>query len=165
MKKIILAVTLLSLAFSFTTAQKNESVGPRKSTIKQVEVTAKTIAARPASKAYALDLTRKGTIYNLAADVDYSRVRVRTAKGEITMADLLKKSGKSISGKLRVGMTSDIRTQKLGLTRARGGTLNFSCGDTACVCTGDDDCNDLFTTDLCGPIAVCYPDGCVCLRI
>jgi len=82
----------------------------------------------------------------------------------MTVADLIKKSGKNITGKVRVGMTSDIRTQKLGLARrvGGGGRLNFSCGDLACVCSGDDDCNDLFTSTNCGPIAVCYEDGCFC---
>lgn len=158
MKKIILAVTLLSLTFVVATAQ-------RKQTIKQEQVTVQTIERRPASKAYVLDLTRKGTIYNIASDVDYNRVRVRTSKGDMTISELLRKSGKNISGKLRIGMTSDIRIQKLGLSRVGGGALNYSCGDLACSCTGDLDCNDLFSSDKCGPIAVCYPDGCVCIRI
>jgi len=162
MKKIILAVTLLSLTLVFATAQRRQTIKPE---IKQEQVTVQTMARQPASKAYVLDLTRKGTIYNIASDVDYNRVRVRTSKGDMTIAELLKKSGKNISGKLRVGMTSDIRIQKLGLARAGGGALNYSCGDLACSCSGDDDCNDLFSTDKCGPIAVCYPDGCVCIRI
>ena len=156
MKKIILAGTVLSLAFSFSTAQKKP--------IKQVQVTAQTVARQPTKKPYVLDLTRKGTIYSLAAGVDYNRVVVRTSKGDLTVAELIKKSGKNISGNLRVAMTSDMRTQKLNLTRVGGGRLNYDCGDLACVCTGDDDCNDLFTSDKCGPIAVCYPDGCICIR-
>lgn len=154
MKKIILAVTLLSLAFSLSIAQKR---------VKQVQVTSKSIAARPAGKAYSIDLTRAGTIYNVASGVDYNRIQVHTSKGDMTMAELLKKSGKNISGPLRVGMTSDIRAQRLNLGPRRGG-LNYDCGDLACACTGDEDCNDLFTSGKCGPVAVCYPDGCVCLR-
>jgi hypothetical protein len=162
MKKIILAATLLSLGSSLSIAQK---VAPKKIEIKQVPVTARTVAARPASKAYLLDLTRKGTIYNLAANVDYSRLQVRTAKGEMTMADLLKKTGKTVSGKLRVGMTSDIRTLKLGLARIGGGTLNYSCEGILCSCSGDDDCNDMFTNGGCGDIAVCDERGCWCFRL
>jgi hypothetical protein len=157
MKKIILAVTLLSLAFSFTTAQK-------KSAIKHVPVTAATIAGQPTGKAYMMDLTRKGTIYSLAAGIDYSQVRVRTSKGEMTMADLLKKAGKSVSGKLRVGMPSDMRTQKLGLTRISGGPLNYNCSGILCTCTGDDDCNDMFTKEACS-IALCPDDGCWCINL
>jgi len=158
MKKIVLAMTLLSLVVSFTAAQK-------KKPIKQVQVTAREIVNQPTGKAYKIDLTRKGTIYTLADGIDFSRVNVRTAKGEMTMADLIKKSGKSISGKLRVGMTSDVRTQKLNLTQVGGGGINFSCQNLVCVCTGDIDCQDLFTTGQCGDIAICYEDGCICLRI
>jgi len=166
MKKITLAIALLLMTFGSTTAQKG-TTAQRKPAIKQVQVTAQTVARQPASKAYTLDLTRKGMIYNLASGVDYSRVRVRTAKGDMTMTELIQKSGKTITGALRVGMTSDIRTQKLSLSRrpGGGGGLNFSCQNLVCVCTGDQDCNDLFTSDLCGDIAICYPDGCVCLRI
>lgn len=162
MKKFILALALLSLA-GFTFAQKTD---PKKNSVKQVQVTGRAITARPAGKSYLLDLTRKGTIYNLAADVDYSRVQVRTSKGEMTMADLLKKTGKTISGKLRVGMTSDIRAQKLALSRIGGGTLNiYNCDGLLCSCSGDDDCNDMFTKGGCGDIAVCDERGCWCLRI
>ena len=159
MKKIILTVTLLALAFSFTAAQKKP--------LKQVQVTSQTVARQPAGKAYVLDLTRSGTIYNVAAGTDYSRVQVRTSKGEMTVAELLKKSGKNVSGKLRIGLTSDIRAQRLSLGRpgGGGGRLNYSCSDLACACTGDDDCNDMFESGKCGLIAVCYPDGCICLVI
>jgi hypothetical protein len=155
MKKIIAALFLISLAFSFSTAQKK---------IKQVSVSSKTMARQPAGKAYSLDLTRKGTIYTLAPDVDYSRVQVRTSKGEMTMAELLTKAGKS--GRVRVGLTSDIRTQKLNLARVSGGgALNFNCEGLLCTCTGDEDCNDMFTRGGCGDIAVCDERGCACLRI
>jgi hypothetical protein len=166
MKKTTLAIAILLMAVGSTAAQKS-TTAQRRPAIKQVQVSIQAVSRQPASKAYTLDLTRKGTIYNLASGVDYSRVRVRTAKGDMTMAELIQKSGKSISGALRIGMTSDIRTQKLSLSRrpAGGGGLNFSCQNLVCVCTGDQDCNDLFTSDLCGDIAICYPDGCVCLRI
>ncbi len=163
MKKIGLALTLLSLAFSFSIAQKDTQ---KKVPVKEVGVTAKTVAGRPAGKAYPLDLTRKGTIYNLAADIDYSRVQIHTAKGDTTMADLLKKTGRTVSGKLRVGLTSDIKAQKLSLTRIGGGTtLNYNCEGILCSCTGDADCNDMFTKEACGDIAACDERGCWCFRI
>jgi hypothetical protein len=164
MKKMILAVALLSLTFGSISSQK-KTTPQRKPAIKQVQVTTRAVA----SKGYAVDLTRGGTMYNLASGVDYNRVQVHTSKGDMTVAELIKKSGKNISGPLRVGLTSDVRTMKLGLTRRPGGIggrggLNYDCGDLACACTGDDDCNDLFTSDKCGPIAICYPDGCICIR-
>jgi len=163
MKRILAALALLVMAIGFTTGQKKP--------ITQVQVTSQMVTRQQGTKAYTLDLTKSGTIYTVAKGVDYSKVSVHTEKGDMTVADLIKKSGKKITGKLRVGMTSDIRTQRLGLVRrvgggvGGGGRLNYSCGDLACYCSGDDDCNDLFTSTNCGPIAVCYEDGCFCLRL
>ena len=167
MKKITLAVTILLVAFGSTTAQR-KPITQRKPVFKQVQVTSQTLSRQPGGKAYAINLTRKGTIYTLASGVDYSRVLVRTPKGDMTVADLIQKSGKNVSGVVRIGMTSDIRAQRFGASRMGrpgGGGLNFSCGDLVCACSGEDDCIDMFDTNRCGPIAICYPDGCICIRI
>lgn len=158
MKKFFFALALASLVCNFAIAQK-------KPALKRVNVSAKTVASKSTAKPYTLNLTRTGTVYNFDAGVDYNRVRVHTAKGEMTLAELLNKSGKSISGKLRVGMTSDIRAQKLNLARPGGGTLNFNCEGIYCTCTGDADCNDMFTRAGCGDIAVCDEQGCSCYRL
>jgi hypothetical protein len=164
MKKQILAMALLALAISSATAQK-------KKLVKQIDVTARTIASQPSSKAYLIDLTHTGTTYSFAAGVDYSRVRVRTSKGEMTLTELLAKTGKTVTGKLSIGMTSDLRAQRIGLTRVRGGGLRFNpdtdCGGLVCACNDPDgqDCIDMFDSGKCGPIAICYPDGCICLRL
>lgn len=176
MKKIILAISFLSLTCVATIAQNTQRRPPvdRKPAIKQVDVTAQTVKRQPAGKAYSLDLNRKGTIYNLASGVDLSRVRVRATKADMTtvdmtVAELIQKSGKNITGPIRVGMTSDIRAQRLAGGRRPGGIggrgLNYDCSDLACACTGEDDCIDMFDSDKCGLIAVCYPDGCICIRI
>ena len=49
---------------------------------------------------------------------------------------------------------------------SRGGTMNFSCGATSCTCRGDRDCNDMFSTTVCGGSAVCdnTTGECSCLR-
>jgi hypothetical protein len=44
----------------------------------------------------------------------------------------------------------------------------FACDESSCVCVGDDDCNDMFTGQSCGPEAVCLSDGagsvvCICI--
>jgi hypothetical protein len=49
----------------------------------------------------------------------------------------------------------------------RGGTMDFSCGVTSCTCHGDADCNNMFSSDLCGQSAVCDTSSgveCSCLR-
>lgn len=46
--------------------------------------------------------------------------------------------------------------------------LGFECSGLLCICTGDADCNDLFSSGLCGD-GICFEDGsgnvvCLCLR-
>jgi hypothetical protein len=148
MKKMVITAFLLlfGLSFTFTSAQK---IPP----VKRVQVTSKTIAGRRPNQAYVLDFTRKGTIYSLATGSDYSRVRLHTSKGDRQVSELI--GGRTIKGNLIVGLTADLRGQKLGLGRT-GGTLQFDCSDPLkCTCTGDEDCNDLFSTGKCGDVASC----------
>ena len=42
--------------------------------------------------------------------------------------------------------------------------LGFSCNPIVCVCRGDDDCNDMFGTTVCGGRAICIDDYCYCDR-
>ncbi len=49
----------------------------------------------------------------------------------------------------------------------RGGVMNFSCGVTSCTCHGDADCNNMFSSTVCGRPAVCDTSSgveCSCLR-
>lgn len=48
--------------------------------------------------------------------------------------------------------------------RLATGRLGFACGGFACTCSGDEDCNDMFSTGACGDIAQCVDDMCWCLR-
>lgn len=54
--------------------------------------------------------------------------------------------------------------QRRTLQRLRGGSLNFACTGGFCACHGDADCNDMFTTNVCGPTAVCIGSYCFCDR-
>lgn len=40
----------------------------------------------------------------------------------------------------------------------------FTCNPVQCFCRGDEDCNDMFSTDACGPVAVCFDSTCICSR-
>ena len=160
MKKIAIAITLLVIAFSFTLAQKTTTAAKRKT------VSAATIAKLPAGKTYDVDLTRKGTIYNFTGDgTDFGRVTVRTAAGVKTMAELLKQSNTSLKGQLALGTPADLRGQKLNTSRTGGGTANFTCSGLFCGCSGDADCNDMFSGGACGSIAWCNLDTgrCYCV--
>jgi len=52
----------------------------------------------------------------------------------------------------------------LGGTLSGAGRLGFDCSPFGCVCSGDADCNDMFSTNACGPYAVCTPTFCWCSR-
>jgi hypothetical protein len=42
---------------------------------------------------------------------------------------------------------------------------NFSCNDPLiCSCTGDEDCNDMFESGLCGDASICIDNECFCLK-
>ena len=171
MKKIIATATLLLLGLSLTAAQKTGTRAP----VKRV-VSSRAIKGQPAGKPYVLDLSRKGTIYTLDADVDYSRVRVRTSKGDMTIQDVLTKSG--AHGKLLVGTPSDMVAgglKTLNMTSralSRGSGNRFiGCDGAICICTGDDDCNKMLSPGGdCpeGSYVYCWGSGasaaCVCVR-
>jgi hypothetical protein len=44
------------------------------------------------------------------------------------------------------------------------GGLSFTCGGWGCVCSGDDDCNDMFSSNVCGPWGICIDNYCYCSR-
>lgn len=54
--------------------------------------------------------------------------------------------------------------QRGQLETARAGRMDFACNGGYCVCRGDLDCNDMFTTNVCGPNAVCIGSYCFCDR-
>ncbi len=43
-------------------------------------------------------------------------------------------------------------------------TPQFTCGTLMCSCKGDADCNDMFSTNVCGPYAICIDNYCYCFR-
>lgn len=73
MRRIIFAMTIVLAAGVIVLAQEK--------TIKRVEVTTRTITAQPKGQHYVIDATRSGTVYAIDADVDLSRVQVRTTGG------------------------------------------------------------------------------------
>lgn len=132
---------------------------------KEQRVTSRIVAAQSRDKLYVLDAARSGVIYALDRDVDLKQVQIRTPAGVVSVAQILRRVGRTGSMPMRVGTTSDMRA----FLRARprlgtGRGLSYTCENQICACTGDADCDDMFTSSTCGPIAVCFPDGCVCLK-
>lgn len=87
----------------------------------------------------------KGVNYLKLATGDTLSVTVQ--KGKITSYTLTSKTG-----------------QVKGTAVVKSGALEFACNRSFCSCAGDADCNDMFTTNVCGPNAVCFGDICVCMR-
>jgi uncharacterized protein YlzI (FlbEa/FlbD family) len=161
----------LPLAFRFGgTASSNAGEVQRR------EVTPETVLRLPSGKNYVVDLTRRNVIYDLnstARAIDFSRVVVRTPTGEEPIASWLEKtfSKEALigweSGRLRIGTLRDFRKIR-GLPttgqRLPTGSIAFECNPLYCVCRGDRDCNDMFSTNVCGAITVCVNGTCVCRR-
>ncbi len=163
MKEIILAVTLFSLALAF---------GCKHGSIKQVELTPQTLASQSADKPLLIDLTRTGTVYNVADNIDYSRVRVLFATGEMGMSDLARKLGMTGSN-FQLGAFSDLSGPYFGQPPdggISGGTSNFTCSELLCVCTRFRDCDKMHKAGVCTLNSFgCkripgQPTGCACLN-
>ena len=69
----------------------------------------------------------------------------------------------SLAGLVGCGADGDpsspeVETTTAALNNGSGGAAaGFTCDDSAntCTCVGDDDCNDMFGSGLCGPQATC----------
>jgi hypothetical protein len=157
MRKIFLMLLVVSFAFGLAVAQTRVAV-------KEVKVTSSLVTKQPKGKAYSVDLTRRDTFYVVAADADRSRIQVRTSKGNMSLASLLQKSNRTMTGTMRIGATSVIRTH-LPTIATNPGTMHFNCEGLLCTCSGDADCNDMFTNGGCGDIAACDERGCWCLTL
>ena len=127
------------------------------STSPQVHVTSQTLATHSASHPYVIDSTRSGTTYDVAGDIDYSRVRVRTASGGLmTMEDFLSRgAGQKTGERLLLGELDDLVVL---LPPDNDGVSEAQCGQGTCTCTGRKDCSDLSKSGKCksGPAdAIC----------
>jgi hypothetical protein len=152
MRNMLLAATLLSIAFGLSVAQKK--------TAKQIQVTNETIASRGSEKPYVIDLGRGGAVYHLAVDLDLDRVKVRTSKGPLSITELTKRLNKS--ERVVIGTGEDLRFDNLNAGAARN--ANYSCGVLTCECTGPADCVNLDRSGKCkGPWA-CDKSGCACYQ-
>jgi hypothetical protein len=83
------------------------------------------------------------------------------APGGAAAATKLKTMNQLLVGKQTLTISPVER--KAVLSASKGG-LSFSCNGIFCACTGDADCNDMFTTNVCGPRAICIDNVCYCSR-
>ena len=135
------------------------SQSPRtKSMQRRIQVNAQTIKALGLRKNYVVDLTKRGVFYQFdskSREIDFSRVRVRTAKGEVAISSYLERFLHDLKDKVP-GFKFTYQSFSLGtqpggpLPSLRPATSYFkSCNQTACICTTQADCEDLAATVIC----------------
>ena len=163
----------LLCAVGFVTASPSVSAPPQTTdrSAQQIRITADDIARLPVGKHYLVDLTRRGVIYDFDSTgrpIDFTRVKVHTAAGDVAIDTWLKGKLPSTAirwraGHLRLGHAKEFSS--FYVRGPRSPALGFTCDGARCDCKGDDDCNDMFSSGVCGDIAACTPDGCSCLRL
>ena len=184
MRRIILIATVVVFAHGVSSfSQRAPQKAATKITLRSIQVNAQTITALPQGKKYVVDLTQRGVRYEFDAKtsrINFSRVMVRTAQGEVPIASFFKKVPfrKALAGFNYTSQSFVIgRALAPGLTSSSDRTLptltsisNFTCNATTCVCEGVPDCSDLiFNTTLCGGPIYCFTDAagvrrCGCAR-
>lgn len=168
------AVTGLTGGGASTSSAVQTSQKKSFTTLQTTRINAQTIKALSRGKKVVADLTRRGVVYEFdagAGPIDFNRVVVRTARGEVTIGSWLKTM--IPKGKL-TAFKYTTQSFRLGTQRTGGPSItlmktNFDCDRDSCLCRGLEDCEDLILgTSLC-PDWVCAKDEngeyvCVCLR-
>lgn len=142
-----------------------------------VEVNTKTNTALTTGKNYIVDLTQRGVVYEFspqAGQIDLSRVKVRTARGEVAIGSFLETTflKDKFAGFKYKSQAFSLATLPTGTVRNPPTvTSNFACGRLSCYCSGKADCIDLiFNSSNCGGSILCFKDSngesyCTCLRL
>jgi hypothetical protein len=177
MKRIVIIATLVIFAqiaagFSMPAPQ----TFPGAATLRRVEVNTKTITALTPGNNYIVDLTQRGVVYEFnhqAGAIDFSRVKVRTAKGEEAIGSYVETTflKDKLAGFKYKSQAFSIATRPPGTVKnPPTGTSNFGCNGGLCGCKGASDCSDLlFNTSLCGGAIFCSKNSagepvCLCIR-
>lgn len=116
-------------------------------TLRRIQVNAKTITALPTDKKYVVDLTRRGVKYEFDAKpgvIDFSRVAVRTSKGEVAISSFLQRTIRKDKLSLfkDTSLSFTIGSRPAGTVQTQPSGL-IHCGEHPeddCFCTGEADC-------------------------
>jgi hypothetical protein len=117
-------------------------------TLRRIAVDRQTIAVLPRDKKYVIDLTQRGVVYRFQAGsrIDFSRVTVRTARGEVAIGAFLKKMipPSKLATFKYTSQSFSLGTRPTGtLTNLPSGPSQILvCGKVSCVCSGHD-CFDM----------------------
>ena len=117
-------------------------------TLRRIQVRAQTITALPRGKKYVVDLTQPGVKYEFdpkAGQIDFSRVLVRTAKGQVPIRSFLEKAfpKQLLAGFKLASQSFVLSTRPAGTLQTHStGTSNLiECrAGEGCRCEGTADC-------------------------
>jgi hypothetical protein len=157
MRRMMLIATLATLVQTVAgfsprvlqtySADKDRLAAQRRVRVAQVKF--EDIAALPPGKNYIVDLTQRGLIYEFspqAGQIDFSRVRVRTARGEVAIASFIETTFPQDELKqFRLASQAfSLGTPPLGTHQNPSpDTSNFRCNAGICRCEGERACTDL----------------------
>jgi hypothetical protein len=160
-------MVLLILGLSFAALPPSASASAQKlaDNSRRVRVNAASIAQLPTNKPYVIDLKQKGVVYDFELSggrINYSRVVVRTETGDQPIVTFISKKFRDdairgwVGKRVRLTVFAAKSPAKGGLgLKNPTGKNPFTCNPIWCSCQGDDDCNDMFTTNVCGDTAFC----------
>jgi hypothetical protein len=160
---VLISVFALTACGGLTTQSPTSTTKPRSES-----VSASTINNLPVDKTFDIDITRRGTVYVIDPNVDFSHVIIQTNAGIKNFGDVSRESDMRPRGKLVVGTFADVSDYvfaDVDKTTAESG--NHLCG-VFCRCTGVRDCLDMvFVKQECDTNRefFCSEDGsgCTCL--
>ena len=174
MKRIMIIATLAALAQTVAAFSPLLQTFPEATSLRRIQVNARTISALPADRNYVADLTQRGTVYEFnsqSGQIDFSRVKVRTTQGEVAIGSFMETTfPKGELDGFKLGSQAfSIGTRPPGNPQNPPTASEFKCNERACRCRGKTDCFDLIlNTSLCGGVIYCYEDHigytCACSR-
>jgi hypothetical protein len=164
MKRFVIIATLIALAQMASGFSPMPQTFPGENTLRRIDVNAKTITALAPGKNYIVDLTQRGVIYEFspqAGQIDFSRVRVRTAQGEVAIGSFLettylkdKLAGFKYASQafsLETLPSGTLQNPPSGTSNSAGCHADISAG-TICSCSGVVDCKYLKAKICASPI-------------
>ncbi len=161
----VVALILVALIFTssrspLTSAQKGASA------LRRIQVNGQTITALPIGKKYVVDLTQRGVKYEFdpkAGQIDFSRVMVRTARGEVTIRSFLETliPKDKLAGFKYASQSFSLGTRLPGTVQTpfQNTSKIIKCSGFVCTCEGESECQDLLDSRLCDKFAcITSPD-------
>jgi hypothetical protein len=156
MKRIMIVATLVvfaQISAGFSMPAPQTFPGATKLNLRRINVNAKTITALTPDKNYIVDLTQRGVVYEFShqtGQIDLSRVRVRTANGEVPIGSYLETTflkGKLTGFKYKSQAFSLAITQPGTLQNPSKGARRFNCEPEVCTCIGFEDCLNMIVNE------------------